>query len=115
MKILKEIEVDIEVTQKEQTLHFYERMQRYAVAQGIGLGTPVKSFLVDTNHPNGLEIHTITNTGIVFIQNEQSKKLITLLIARPQQLKRYYQATNQFCPKYLLDLGYKHYLMEANR
>lgn len=111
MDIIKEIKIDLQIhnlIKDNQTNHFNDRMQRYFIAQQIGLGKPIKSFLVNTNHPNGLEIHTLTNTGLVFIQNEQSKKLITMLIARPQQLKRYYMATNQFCPKYLLNLGYMH-------
>lgn len=55
-----------------------------------GFGKPVRSFIVDTQHPNGNEIHTITDNGIIVIQNQNTKKLITSLIARPNQIKRYF-------------------------
>lgn len=55
-----------------------------------GYGKPMYSYIVDTNHPNGYEIHTITDNGIIVIQNEQTKKLVTCLIARGNQIKRYF-------------------------
>lgn len=55
-----------------------------------GFGKPMYSFIVDTQHPNGNEIHTITDNGIIVIQNQNTKKLITCLIARPNQIKRYF-------------------------
>ena len=58
-----------------------------------GYGNALASFIVDTQHPNGNELHTITDNGIVVIQNQRTKKLITTLIARPAQIKRYYEQT----------------------
>lgn len=56
----------------------------------IGYGKIVNSFRVDKGHPNGAEIHKISDTGIITIYNERTHKLITKLIARPNQIKRYY-------------------------
>ena len=56
-----------------------------------GYGKPMYSFLVDTEHPNGYEIHTITDNGIIVIQNERTEKLVTCLIARVGQIKRYFK------------------------
>lgn len=55
-----------------------------------GYGNPMYSFIVDTNHPNGYEVHTITDNGIIVIQNYNSKKLVTCLIARVGQIRRYF-------------------------
>ena len=55
-----------------------------------GYGVGKYSFIIDTNHPNGNEIHTITDNGIIIIQNERTKKYVTCLIARPMQIRRYF-------------------------
>lgn len=54
------------------------------------IGDAVYSFIVDTGHPNGDEVHTITEKGLIVIQNKESGKLITILAARPGQIKRYW-------------------------
>ena len=59
-----------------------------------GFGEPIDSFIVDTGHPNGYEIHTICSNCVIIIQNERTERLITALIARPQQIKRYYSNLN---------------------
>ena len=46
-------------------------------------------FVVDKGHRNGKEIHVITENGIINIYNQNSKKYVTGLIARPAQLTRY--------------------------
>lgn len=56
----------------------------------IGMGQTVASFTVDKGHKNGPEIHEISDTGIITIYNKRTHKLITKLIARPGQIKRYY-------------------------
>lgn len=54
-----------------------------------------KIFVVDRGHPDGEEIHCITHSGIVFILNLKKYEdvphegLITVLIARVNQLERY--------------------------
>lgn len=55
-----------------------------------GYGNGICSFIVDTNHPNGYEIHTITDNGVIVIQNERTKRIVTALIARENQIRRYF-------------------------
>lgn len=55
-----------------------------------GYGKPLCSFIVDKGHPNGNEVHTITDKGVIVIQNERTEKLITNLIAREGQIRRYF-------------------------
>lgn len=45
---------------------------------------------VDKGHWDGLERHEITDNGIIRIYNETTGKHITDLIARPEQILRYY-------------------------
>lgn len=67
-----------------------ERADREARIALIGEGKIVDRFVVDKGHKNGPEIHEISNTGIITIYNKRTHKLITKLIARPGQIKRYY-------------------------
>ena len=55
-------------------------------------GEPLWSFIVDTGHPNGDEIHTITEYGYIVIQNQESGRVVTVLAARPAQVCRYWRA-----------------------
>ena len=54
---------------------------------------------MDTGHPNGNEIHTITERAEIIIQNERTKKIVTVLFARPAQVKRYWKLLNENTPK----------------
>ncbi len=67
-----------------------DRIEREKLIKTIGIGKEVATFRVDRHHINGAELHTITSTGIIVIRNEKTNKLITKLIARPNQIKRYF-------------------------
>lgn len=51
---------------------------------------PIDGFIaiIDKHHINGAEIHTLYSDGSIRIYNLNTKKLITVLIARPNQAKR---------------------------
>lgn len=68
-----------------------DRKEREKVIKMIGEGEVVATFLKDRFHKGGLERHEITSTGIIRIYNHRTNKLITKLIARPGQIKRYYE------------------------
>lgn len=67
-----------------------DRKEREAIIRLIGYGIIVGSFKVDRGHKNGLERHEISSTGIITIYNDRTNKLITKLVARPGQIRRYY-------------------------
>ena len=91
------------------TLHWEERKERNNLIEDvIGMGNPIRTFKWDKGHPNGPELHTITDTGIIIIQNERTKKLVTTLIARPGQIYRYYINENEVPPKFLMDIAREH-------
>ena len=68
-----------------------DRRERLArVAHEVGLGEVERMCVVDTGHPAGYELHVLTTTGVVLVLNERTRRLVTVLIARPGQVRRYY-------------------------
>lgn len=79
-----------------------------------GDGKIVDSFVVDKGHRNGAERHCITNHGLIIVYNVNSGKMVTKLIARPQQVKRYYDNANKQPPESILKLCREHQRMGFN-
>ena len=83
-----------------------------------GDGLIIDGFVIDNHHPNGLEVHSITENGIILIHNMESGKLISKLIARPSQIKRYYKSTGREPPveyERILKLAEWHKNLDYNR
>ena len=79
-----------------------------------GDGKVIDSFIVDKGHKDGMEKHDITDNGIIIVYNNETKKLVTKLIARPNQIKRYYKNIGREPPKWLLQLAKYHEDMNYN-
>ena len=62
----------------------------------------VSRFIVDKGHRNGAEIHEVYPDSTIKIYNLNTLKLITILFARPAQIKRYYKAFNEQAPELLI-------------
>lgn len=90
-----------------------DRKRREEIIKMIGAGKEIKRTIVDKGHKNGAEIHVLSSTGIVTIYNQRSGKLITKLIARPGQIKRYYNE-NETVPTELIKLAREHQKMNYN-
>ena len=73
----------------------------------IGFGRDIFSAEVDRGHRNGTEIHVVTDTAIIKIYNTRTRKHVTDLIARPNQIRRVYNAKGQNPPRWLLDVAYE--------
>lgn len=82
------------------------RSVRDEVIQYIGAGEPYATFIWDRGHKDGLEKHVLTTTGLIYIYNLRSGRLITVLIARPGQVKRYYP--NGDWPWFLVNIAKRH-------
>lgn len=90
------------------TFHFSrDRQDREALIRQIGEGKVIKTVIIDKGHPNGPEIHKVTDNAIVLIYNQRTGKLITKLIARPGQIKRYY-TNGERAPKKVLNIAFEH-------
>ena len=74
------------------TSHVVNRSKRLQIAQRLiheESAKVCKIAVVNKGHENGNEVHVIYNNGIVKIYNANSRKFITVLIAREPQIKRY--------------------------
>ena len=74
------------------TAHGVNRSHRLQVAERLIIeecAKVVKIAVVNKGHANGQEIHIIYNNGIVKIYNANTRKFITVLIARVPQIERY--------------------------
>lgn len=80
-----------------------------------GDGKVIDSFIVDKGHIKGLERHDITENGIIVIYNAETNKLVTKLVAREGQVKRYYYKSGREPPKWLLELCRWHESLGYNR
>ena len=75
-----------------QTSHAVNRSKRLQVAERLIIqesAKVVKIVVVNKGHKNGNEIHLVYNNGIVKIYNANSRRFITVLIARVPQIERY--------------------------
>ena len=83
-----------------------DRQRRSQVIAQIGMGQVVKEVTVDRGHKNGPEIHKITTTGLVVIYNKRTGIMVTILIARPNQIKRYFE--EEQAPQEIINLAFEH-------
>ena len=74
------------------TSHALSRSHRLQIAERLiteESAKVIKIAVVNKGHKNGNEIHLVYNNGIVKIYNANSRKFITVLIARVPQIERY--------------------------
>ena len=79
-------------TASGQTSHAVNRSHRLQIAERLIIeesAKVVKIAVVDKGHKNGNEVHIVYNNGIVKIYNANTRKFITVLIARVPQVERY--------------------------
>lgn len=89
-----------------------DRERRENLIQMIGYGEIIKVVEIDRGHRNGPEIHKVSTTGIVTIYNKRSGVMITKLIARPNQIRRYFENGN--APTELLNIARDHQRLGYN-
>lgn len=90
-----------------------DRKHRNDIIEMIGSGNVIKSVVVDRGHKNGPEIHEISDTGIITIFNKRTHKVVTKLIARPGQIRRYFDNVADI-PAGLLKLAREHQKLAYN-
>lgn len=74
------------------TSHVVNRSKRLQIAERLIIEESAKVLkiaVVNKGHANGNEIHIIYNNGVVKIYNANTRKFITVLIARVPQIERY--------------------------
>ena len=90
-----------------------DRIEREKLIKEIGYGNTIKEIVIDKGHKNGPELHTLSDTGIITIYNNRTKKLITKLIARPGQIKKFFNF-DEIIPTDLINLARFHQSMSMN-
>ena len=65
-----------------------------------GDGNIIDGFIVDRGHKHGAEVHSLTDNAVIVVHNLESGKLVTKLIARPEQIERYYSDGREKPPEY---------------
>lgn len=72
---------------------FYDRQERDSFVHKYNLTNRniINVFCVNKGHEHGIELHAIYKSGIIKIINPVTRKVITYLVARPRQIKRYYE------------------------
>ena len=74
------------------TSHAVNRSKRLQIAERLiyeESAKVIKIAVVDKGHKNGNEIHLVYNNGVVKVYNQNTRKFITVLIARVPQVERY--------------------------
>lgn len=66
-----------------------------------------KAFVVDRGHKNGKEIHCVSQKGIIYVLNlhkylDNRNSLVTVMVARPRQIERLYEACNLIASENIL-------------
>lgn len=89
-----------------------DRQRRSRLIAKIGLGEVIKTATVDRGHKNGPETHMITSTGLIIICNKKTGIVVTVLIARAGQIKRYFPEGQT--PKELIKIATEHTQMGYN-
>jgi hypothetical protein len=84
------------------------RTREEFIRDEIGYGDVIETFCRDCSHSDGPENHVITSTGIILIYNAITNRLVTTLIACPQQIKRYYEREGREAPPELVALAKEH-------
>lgn len=84
------------------------------INQMIGNGNVLDRFYVNRGHRDGAEIHSVTDTGLIIIENAITGKLVTKLIARPEQIARYYHREKRQAPKPVIELAAWHESLQYN-
>lgn len=103
-----------EFKEEERSAHYRKdrKTREYLVNFVVGDGHVIREMYVDRGHPDGPELHSLTDTGVIIIQNYRTKRVITKLIARPGQVRRFYRG--ETAPNWLVVLAQYHERMEYN-
>lgn len=101
-----------DLLKESETKHMTHREYR---TNHVKTGKIASAFLWDRGHKDGPEYHIITTTGLIFIVNQYTKKLITILVARPGQIRRYYENCHVPVPEYLMKQAMSHQKRRLNK
>lgn len=103
---------------RNNTTHMSTREARLKKAKNLCRQERAKiidAFIVDKGHEDGEEIHWILSNGVILITNYYTNRLVTVLIGRVGQIKRYYREFGETPPESVLIWAQKHQKAGYNR
>ena len=82
------------------SLHMQDRSRAKRIENALRLDSNPeidRIFLVDKGHRDGMEVHVVTKEGFIYVFNNmklflRQQALVTILVARPNQVERLYEA-----------------------
>lgn len=98
MEILGRYAYKIKMNNIVKTIHYKDdrnERENFILEKNLYDCNILDTFVVDKQHHNGLELHCVTDSGLIIILNKRKYESsipchVTTLIARPGQIKRYY-------------------------
>lgn len=87
-----------------------ERRHRRKLIESIGWGQTMFTAVQDSGRPEGREVITISDTGIISFRNERTDKLITAFVARPAQIRKHWPEA----PESIMNLATDHTRARCN-
>lgn len=94
------------------------RRQRFNVGYDLCMREDahmLRGFEWDRGHKDGPEIHWVMSNGVIIIVNKHTQRFITILIGRPAQVNRYYQAIGERAPRETLLIAREHEQLNYNQ
>ena len=95
---------------KTESIHYREeRQQRETLIRTqVSIGKTIQTVLWDRGHKHGPELHHVTNTGVIIIENAYSHRIVTKYVARPGQIERLYDMAGAIAPRWLIQKAIEH-------
>lgn len=97
--VVREI-VNTTLVNAVETKHIaYDRIERNTMIRYcLKEGNLMTSFIIDENDSRGRLIHNIMDNGVVIIQNERTKRIVTQYVARRGQITKYWRERGMSVP-----------------
>jgi len=84
------------------TIHFInERQNRidFIDKHDKTIGRPIQQFIEDKGHKKGIEIHTLTDTGLLIVRNKNSDEIVTIFYLTTERFLALYESIGLSYPK----------------
>lgn len=116
MMVIRENQIHVDLSKINYSVHMLsDRENRKRKLKEIPKMEIQDAFWVNKGHPNGPEIHLITKEALILVINARTFRLCTVLVARPGQIERYYNAINKSVPERLIALARLHQWIGENQ
>lgn len=104
------------------TLHMQDKKRAARIEKALTFDAKPeidRMFLVDKGHKDGLEVHVVSKEGFIYVFNNMKlwlgqNALVTILVARPNQVERLYEACNLTADESIIEKCREHQALGLN-